>query len=266
MAEAIVKPFDPPGVAMPPVVSARAVNGAPLRWQPGPDELRLPSCDDEPVSQNTHQEVAIAECAGSLRLRWHGRQDVFVGVDQFLYWKRSYRRKRTKANAPLAPDVYVAFGVANRLRRNYVVWEEGKPPDFVLEVISPSSRKRDVKEKPRRYAKIGVPEFFLHDPYGKLDPALAGFELRRGLRRRYRRVPAERLANGAMGVPSKMLGLYLCIRPAGHDPMVGSLVWYDPAAHEFLPTRPELEARALAAEAEVAELKAELEKMRRERG
>ena len=264
MAEAILKPFDPP-VAVSAGVPPSAVNGVRLRWAPGPDELRLPSCDDEPVSQNTHQEVAIAECAGSLRLRWHGRQDVFVGVDQLLYWKRSYGRKRTKANAPLAPDVYVAFGVANRLRRNYVVWEEGKPPDFVLEVLSPSSRKRDVKEKPRRYAKIGVPEFFLHDPYGKLDPALAGFELRRGLRRRYRRVPAERLADGAMGVPSKMLGLYLCIRPAGRDPMVGSLVWYDPAAREFLPTRPELEARALAAEAEVAELKAELEKMRRER-
>ena len=208
-------------------------------------------------------------------------------MDQFLYWNRSYRRKRTKANAPLAPDVYVAFGVANRLRESYVVWEEGKPPDFVLEVVSPSSRTRDVNEKPRRYAKIGVQEFFLHDPHGKLEPALAGFELRRGLRRTYRRVPAERLANGVLGVPSKVLGLYLCIRPAGHDPMVGSLVWYDPVAHEFLPTRPELladkreavaradasdaradaaEARAEAAAAELAELKAQIEKMRRERG
>ena len=279
MAEAILKPFDPPGVAVPAGVPPRAVNGAQLRWEPGPDELRLPSCDDEPVSQNAHQEVAIAECAGSLRLRWDGRQDVVVGVDQFLYWNKSYGRKRTKANAPLAPDVYVAFGVANRLRRNYVVWEEGKPPDFVLEVISPSSRKRDVKEKPRRYAKIGVREFFLHDPYGKLDPALAGFELRRGLRRRYRRVPAERLPNGVLGVPSKALGLYLCLRPAGHDPMVGSLVWYDPVAREFLPTRPELladkreavaradaaEARADALAAELAALKAHVEKTQRER-
>ena len=248
MAEAILKPFDPPVVAAPAGVPARAVNGARLRWEPGPDELRLPSCDDEPVSQNTRQGMAIAECAGSLQYRWDGRQDVFVGFDQFLYWKRSYRRKRTKANAPLAPDVYVVFGVANRHRESYVVWEEGKPPDFVLEVVSPSSRKRDTTEKPRRYAKIGVREFFLHDPYGKLDPALAGFELRRGLRRRYRRIPAERLANGVMGVPSKVLGLYLCIRPSRANPMVGSLVWYDPAAGEFLPTRPELGARADAAE------------------
>ena len=247
MAEAILKPFDPP-VAVPAGVPPRAVNGARLRWEPGPDELRLPSCDDEPVSQNTRQGMAIAECAGSLQYRWDGRQDVFVGFDQFLYWKRPYRRKRTKANAPLAPDVYVVFGVANRHRESYVVWEEGKPPDFVLEVVSPSSRKRDTVEKPRRYAKIGVQEYFLHDPYGKLDPALAGFELRRGLRRRYRRVPAERLANGVMGVPSKVLGLYLCIRPSRANPMVGSLVWYDPAAGEFLPTRPELGARAEAAE------------------
>ena len=32
--------------------------------------------------------------------------------------------------------MYVAFGVANRHRRSYVVWEEGKPPDFVLEDVA----------------------------------------------------------------------------------------------------------------------------------
>ena len=248
MAEAILKPFDPP-VAVPAGVPPRAVNGARLRWEPGPDELRLPSCDDEPVSQNTRQGMAIAECAGSLQYRWDGRRDVFVGFDQFLYWKRSYGRKRTKANAPLAPDVYVVFDVANRHRESYVVWEEGKPPDFVLEVVSPSSRKRDDVEKPNLYAKLGVPEFFRYDPHGKLKPALAGFRLRRGKCPTYRRVRRKRLPNGAMGVPSKMLGLYLCVRPAGPKPTAKSLVWYDPAAGKFLPTRSEMDARADAAEA-----------------
>ena len=270
MAEAILKPFDPP-VAVPRDVPARAVNGAPLRWEPGPDELRLPCSEAEPMPQNGRQAVVTVECFDSLQLLWEERQDVGLGFDQFVYWDRDYDPETNKANPPLAPDLYVAFGVANRVRENYVVWEERKPPDFVLEVVSPSSRKRDDVEKPKLYAKLGVPEFFRYDPHGKLTPALAGFRLRRGKCPTYRRVRRKRLPNGVMGVPSKMLGLTLCVRPAGPKPTAKSLVWYDPAAGKFLPTRSEMAARAEAAEAradaiaaELAALKAHVEKTRRE--
>ena len=279
MAEAILKPFDPPGVAAPAGVPPRAVNGARLRWEAGPDELRLPCSEADPMPQNARQAAVTIECFDSLEARWEERPDVGLGFDQFVYWDRDYDRETNKAHPPLAPDLYVAFGVANRPRKVYVVWEERKPPDFVLEVVSPSSRRRDDTEKPRLYAKMGVPEFFRYDPYGKLKPALAGFRLRRGNCPEYRRVPPGRLANGAMGVPSKALGLYLCIRPAGPKPTARSLVWYDPGAGEFLPTRSELltdkrnavaradtsDARADASDARVAELEAQIEKMRRER-
>ena len=256
---------------------ARAVNGAPLRFTPGPDEQRLPSSEDEPVPQNTRQAVAIEECFGMLRLHWRGRPDVFVGTDQFLYWDPAYKPGTEGGNPPVAPDVYVAFDVANRHRNSYVVWEEGKPPDFVLEVASDSSRRKDEKEKPGIYAKIGVPEFFLYDPEGELTLALSGFELRGGARRAYRRLPQERLPGGAVGVRSEVLGLCLCVRSPGPEPLDGSLCWYDPTAGAFLPTRHELadgkrqaearaevsEARAEAADARVAELEALMEKMRR---
>ena len=278
MAEAILKPFDPP-VAVPAGVPPRAVNGVRLRWEAGPDELRLPCSEAEPMPQNARQAAVTIECFDSLEARWEERPDVGLGFDQFVYWDRDYDRETNKAHPPLAPDLYVAFGVANRPRKVYVVWEERKPPDFVLEVVSPSSRRRDDTEKPRLYAKMGVPEFFRYDPYGKLKPALAGFRLRRGKCPEYRRVPPGRLANGAIGVPSKALGLYLCIRPAGPKPTARSLVWYDPEAGEFLPTRSELltdkrnavaradtsDARADASDARVAELEAQIEKMRRER-
>ena len=259
---------------------ARAANGAPLRFTPGPDELRLPSTEDEPVPHSTRQSVAIVDCFDSLRLHWRGRLDVFVGMDQFLYWDPAYKPGTKGGNPPTAPDVYVAFGVPNRHRNSYVVWEEGKPPDFVLEVASPSSRRRDEKEKPGVYAKIGVPEFFLYDPEGKLTPALSGFALRvgrGGTCRTYQRLPEERFPGGAVGVRSKVLGLCLCTRPPGPEPLDGSLCWYDPAAGEFLPTRHELaddrcrltdgkrqaEAKAEASEARVAELEALIERMRR---
>ena len=95
-------------------------NAAPLRWTPGPDELRLPSEGDEPTPKTSRQSLAIAECAESLRLHWFGRQDVFVGSDQFLYWDRGYDPEADSANPPPSPHVYGAFGVANRLRESYV--------------------------------------------------------------------------------------------------------------------------------------------------
>ena len=246
---------------------ARAANGAALRWSPGPDELRLPSEADEPVPLNTRQFVAMVDCFNSLGQHWRGRQDLFVGADQFIHWDRDYDPCENPANPPVAPDVYVATGVANRHRRSYVVWEEGKPPDLVLEVVSPSSRRRDAVEKRTIYAKIGVPEFFLYDPEGKLQPPLAGFQLRR---RQYRPLPEEALPGGAVGVRSKLLGLCLCIKAPGPEPLDGALCWYDPAAGEFLPTHHELadqkdraEAARRRAEAKVDELQAQLEKVRR---
>ena len=283
MAEATRTPFRQPSAASAEWsdLSARAFNGAALRLAPGPDELRLPY--DEPVPHNTRQAVAIVDCFDGLQRHWRGRPDVFVGSDQFLYWDPAYVPGRKGGNPPVSPDVYVAFGVANRHRNSYVAWEEGKPPDFVLEVVSPSSRRRDEQEKQRVYAKIGVPEFFLYDPEGKLAPTLSGFELCGGA---YRLLPRERIREDAIGVRSKKLELFLCVKPAGPEPLDGSLRVYNPKAGEFLPARHELvegkrlteakaeasearaeaseaKARAAASEARVAELEALMEKMRR---
>ena len=281
MTEAML---DPSSSSRTPAVSPQAFNGAPLRWTPGPDELRLPSCEDKHVPQNTRQAVAIEEGFGSLRQHWRGRRDVFVGQDQFLYWDPAYDPRTNSANPPAAPDVYVAFGVANRHRNSYVMWEEGKPPDFVLEVASPSSRRRDAKEKPDIYAKIGVPGFFLYDPGDEdesalpgIGPALSGFELRGGRGGKYRPLPEEELPGGVVGVRSRVLGLCLCVKRSGPEPLDGSLRWYDPAAGGFLRTRHQLdeevqrladakrraEVREEASAAKVAELEALVEKMRR---
>ena len=294
MTRATYKQY-PPTYGRGPVGPSQAVNGTALRWTPGPDELRLPSCEDEPVPQNTRHAVAIEDGFGGLRVYWHERLDVFVGTDQFVYWDPAYDSRTKSGNPPLSPDVYVAFGVANRHRSSYVVWEEGKPPDFVLEVASPSSRQRDENEKRDAYAKMDVPEYFLYDPHGQLKPPLSGFELRDG---EYRQLPEETFAEGVVGVRSKLLGLCLCLREPGANPLDVALGWYDPKTGKFLRTRYEAEeeaeeskaeaevaraeaeeakakadasearaeasdARADAAEAEVAELKALIEKMRR---
>jgi Uma2 family endonuclease len=40
-------------------------------------------------------------------------------------------------------------------------------PDLVVEIVSPSSRRYDRVTKPRYYASIGVPEYWIVDPEGR---------------------------------------------------------------------------------------------------
>ena len=78
----------------------------------------------------------------------------------------------------VAPDVFVVFGVEDRMRGNYKVWEEGKGPDFVLEVASPNTWREDVERKPAIYAGLGVEEYFLFDPMDEhYTPRLQGYRL-----------------------------------------------------------------------------------------
>ena len=242
---------------------------ATLRWTPGPDELRLPSCEEEqePLPLNTRQIVAIVDGLDCLQRHLRGRRDAFVGSDQVVYWDPAYHVRPDWERRPVAPELYVAFGVASRQRSSYVVWEEGKPPDFVLDVAPPWRLSEEDEDKRDAYAKMGVPECFLYRPEETPAPTLEGFELRDGS---YEPLPEETLPAGAAGVRSKALGLCLCMRPPSAEPLDAALRWYDPATGSFLPSRHELaadkqqaEARAVAAEAKVAELTALIEEMRR---
>ena len=67
------------------------------------------------------------------------------------------------------PDMMVAFDVDPEAcyRRNaYVISEQGKPPDFVLEVASESTGRVDVEDKPAAYAALGIPEYWRFDETG----------------------------------------------------------------------------------------------------
>ncbi len=76
-------------------------------------------------------------------------------------------------NIRVAPDYYFAVGVdpATVLFRGiYQTWIQGKPPDFVLEVASPSTARNDETTKRDIYANMGVPEYWRYDPTDLVDP------------------------------------------------------------------------------------------------
>ena len=85
----------------------------------------------------------------------------------------------------VAPDYFLSFDVdvsAIRDETSYNMWEIGKPPEWALEVASPSTYQRDIYEKPYIYADIGISEYWLFDPTGGslYGQPLTGFRLVNG--------------------------------------------------------------------------------------
>ena len=163
------------------------------------------------------------------------------------------------------PDLIVAFGVnpaAYHQSNAYIVSEQGKPPDFVLEIASPSTAVEDVNNKPADYAALGIPEYWrFNEAPTRSNPALAGDRLVEG---EYQPIPIDTLPDGRFRGHSTALNLIL----EWHE---GQLNWIDPDTEEHIPTfqqeregrLAEREAR-LQAEARNRELEAELRRLRSE--
>ena len=121
------------------------------------------------------------------------------------------------------PDLLVAFDVdpdAFNRSNAYVIREQGKPPDFVLEIASPSSRRRDLVTKRAAYANLDIPEYWRFDELAEdRRPKLAGDRLEG---REYRPLPTELLPGGVVQGYSPVLDLHLRWEE-------GRLVWHDPA-------------------------------------
>ena len=111
----------------------------------------------------------------------------------------------------------MAFGVEDREREIYKLWEDNAP-SFVLEVTSKTTSGEDDQKKVR-YARWGVNEVFLYDPRSEyVKPPLQGFRLSD---RTYRAMAVDILANGKPGFASEALGLGLWLDRSVlrfHDP------------------------------------------------
>ena len=196
------------------------------------DAVLYPCSDGQPMAETQIHGECMMYVTAALR-RWfekHGRADVYVGSNNFLYYERGNPR------AVVAPDVYVVLGApAYPARDTYMLWNEPKGPDFVLEVTSASTRRDDERRKRDVYAALGVREYFLYDPRAEyLTPALQGFRLHD---REYRALPAVTvLSNRGVAVASAVLGLEL------RDEREARMVrLHDRATGEDLPTYGEAE-------------------------
>ena len=179
--------------------------------------IDYPESDGKPLAENDPQLHAIHYAFGALLLYYRERADVYVSGDLLIYYEEGNPR------VSVAPDVFVVFGVEDRMRGNYKVWEEGKGPDFVLEVASPNTWREDVGPKRTTYARLGVREYFLFDPRAEfLSPRLQGYRLVGG---EYERLPVVESIDRTLAMSSEVLGLELRAKAGGemrfHDPSTG---------------------------------------------
>ncbi len=223
-----------------------------LGIKPPPRGVDLPYSDGEPMESQRHVEQMLL-LIRTLKYAWRARDDFFVGGNMFVY----FSELQAKANDFRGPDVFVVMDTPRRERRSWVVWEEeGRTPNVVIELLSPSTEHIDRGEKMRIYAKLlHVPEYYLFDPW---DGRFEAHELNRGSRKFERREPDAR---GRYFSPAT--GLTLGVVPGWVDEVEAPwLRWFD-AEGDVLPS-PEEDARTLKTAVGEERAKTEQEKARAE--
>ncbi len=220
------------------------------------DRLRndYPSGDGKPMAETDWHRDLMQILIEVLRNFYAGKR-VYVSGNLLVYYEPGNRRRH------VSPDVFMVRGVENYQRPNYLIWEERRGPEVVIELTSNSTRREDQRTKIPLYQNtLRVREYYLFDPRGDyLTPALQGFRLRQGQYHPIRAVDGR--------LPSQVLKLHL--ERAGQD-----LRLWDPATKTLLPTPDELlwqkeQAREQAleraenAEERAATLAAEVERLRK---
>ena len=200
--------------------------------------IDYPSSDGKPLAESERHAIATVDAWQALKRFFASRPDVYVGMDMLLYHVEGDPRRS------VVPDVFVVLGVPKLPHRDtWLLWEEGRAPDFVLEVTSRTTRREDEGRKRRLYRDLGVAEYWQFDPTGDyLSPLLKGARLEGG---EYEPIPSVATVDGGLRMRS-VLGLELRLER-------GLLRLYDPAAGTYLPTADEETARADAAEATAEE-------------
>jgi Uma2 family endonuclease len=182
----------------------------------------------------------------------------YVGGNMFVYFSLEQVRQQDFRG----PDVFVALEVPRRERKSWVVWEEGKGPDVVIELLSEATAGEDKGRKKLIYQnQLRVAEYFWFDPFNPDD--WAGFDLRHGVYRALSPDDRGRLISQRLGLAlTRWQGVYADVETTWlrWATLEGDLL---PTSRELL----ELETQRVKQERQRAEMerqRAEAERQRAE--
>lgn len=144
-----------------------------VEWEPPMPPTDLIFDDGEPLESNLHR-IAMNVLIRSMLIPLADRNDYFAGGNMFIYYSSTQVRNRDFRG----PDFFVALNVDGRTdRQGWVVWEEnGRYPDVIVELMSPSTAAVDTGVKKDIYEQIfRTPDYYVFDPF---DPnSLRGWHL-----------------------------------------------------------------------------------------
>ena len=221
--------------------------------------LVYPESDGEPMAETEKHRKIMVDIIDIIERYFQHVPDVHVSGNLLLYYEEGNPRK------VISPDVFMVRGVSKKELRTYKTWEQKSTLDFVLELASPSTFRRDFTEKKEIYAKIlRVREYYIYDPHHEIEPSFIGFRL---VGEEYQEIDFvagrfySEVLGLALGEHTGVLRLY--------DPVTGS--WLYPSQERVddaearaaeAETRAEQESRARQElEAELAALRATLERL-----
>ena len=202
-----------------------------------------PETDGMPLPDGEYQAPLYVRTVGTLRTHFRNTPGARVNGDTFIYYVEG------DPHRSVSPDCYVVFGLTDAAlhslslegNNTYLLWEVGKPPDFILEIGSSSTARTDLGSKRDLYAELGVGEYWRFDATGGefYGEALVGERLVDG---EYRRLVMRKEEDGRVGGRSDVLNLELWWED-------GELRFLDLMTGEMLLSQEEEQDGRLAAEA-----------------
>lgn len=218
------------------VERARVVEELPgeVTW----DEMAMPEGD-------LHSQAKMGALQALKGYFTRQRRRVYLGTELPVYYPAERR---------FAPDLVAVLDAESHPRSKWVVSHEGKGLDWVLEVHVGGDRKKDAEYNVKRYARLGIPEYFIYD---RARQKLYGYRLPSPEAREYVPIAPER---GRYA--SEVLGLELQVEEGRLRFWAGSALLLE---YEELLTRMEVAMAALEQRAdEEARQSAESERQRQD--
>lgn len=196
-----------------------------------PTQDELP-CDDGIPMETQRHKLQMDLLLDTLQSWLDHREDGYIGGNMFIYFSTEQARNQDFRG----PDFFAVLGVPKTERKSWVVWEEGKAPNVVIELLSESTKQEDKTRKKQVYQnQMRVPEYFWYDPFNRED--WAGFSLQKN---QYQ--PLEKDEN--QRYISEQLGLALVQWQGNYKGVEAVWLRWETLEGELLPTERELREQA----------------------
>ena len=190
---------------------------------PGFDIESLITEDDEPVDMLSEKQQRLL--TGPLYSFWAG-----PGGGRPFLAAANVGVFPEPRNPAIVPDVLLSLDVQahenswDKKHRSYFVWEFGKAPDLVVEIVL-NQKGNEIGEKRMRYARMGVGYYVVFDPLRQMGDELRVFRLSGG---RYER------QGGRLWFPE--LGLGMTLWEGEFEWVRGRWLRWTDAQGELIPT------------------------------